>query len=196
MNYRAIWKKHFGEIPKDSDGRPYEIHHVNGDRNDNRKENLKCIPIKEHYDIHYNNGDYGACVMIAKRMNLPLDFISQIQKGVKRPGIGGVKKGSIPWNKNIKGYKLHSEKTKKILSNKNSGENNPKSKLTERDVRFIIETYLNKPDVLNVGKVMKNGIQMSYDRSFSIHYSKMYNVSPENIERIIKKKSWKYVWSE
>ena len=106
MNYRTIWKKHFGEIPKDSDGRPFEIHHINGDHKDNRIENLKCVNIKEHYDIHYNNGDYGACVMIAKRMNLSVDFISQIQKGVKRPGVGGVKKGNVPWNKNKSGYIL------------------------------------------------------------------------------------------
>jgi hypothetical protein len=194
MNYRTIWKKHFGEIPKDSDGRPFEIHHINGDHKDNRIENLKCVTIKEHYDIHYNNGDYGACVMIAKRMNLSVDFISQIQKGVKRPGVGGVKKGNVPWNKNKNGYMLHSKETKSFLSEKSSGENNPKSKLTEDDVKNIIDSYLKRPNVPDVGKIMKNGVEMSYDRSFSIQYSKMYNVSPENIDRIIKRKSWKNVW--
>lgn len=196
MNYRTLWEKHYGEIPKDSDGRSYEIHHKNGNHKDNRIENLECVTIKEHYDIHYNNGDYGACVMIAKRMNLSIDFISQIQKGVKRPGVGGVKKGNIPWNKNKKGYELHSVETKKILSEKSSGEKNPKSKLTEKNVRNIIETYLKKPEVVNVGKIMRNGVEMSYDRAFSIQYSKLYNVSPENIERIIKKKSWIHVWSK
>jgi hypothetical protein len=194
MNYRTIWKKHFGEIPKDSDGRPFEIHHINGDHKDNRIENLKCVTIKEHYDIHYNNGDYGACVMIAKRMNLSVDFISQIQKGVKRPGVGGVKKGNVPWNKNKNGYMLHSKETKSLLSEKSSGENNPKSKLTEDDVKNIIDSYLKRPNVPNVGKIMRNGVEMSYDRSFSIQWSKMYNVSPENIDRIIKRKSWKNVW--
>jgi hypothetical protein len=194
MNYRTIWKKHFGEIPKDSDGRPFEIHHINGDHKDNRIENLKCVTIKEHYDIHYNNGDYGACVMIAKRMNLSVDFISQIQKGVKRPGVGGVKKGNVPWNKNKNGYMLHSKETKSLLSEKSSGENNPKSKLTEDDVKNIIDSYLKRPNVPDVGKIMRNGVEMSYDRSFSIQWSKMYNVSPENIDRIIKRKSWKNVW--
>jgi hypothetical protein len=194
MNHRTIWKKHFGEIPKDSDGRPFEIHHINGDHKDNRIENLKCVAIKEHYDIHYNNGDYGACVMIAKRMNLSVDFISQIQKGVKRPGVGGVKKGNIPWNKNKKGYMLHSKETKSLLSEKSSGENNPKSKLTEMDVKNIIDSYLKRPNVPDVGKIMRNGVEMSYDRSFSIQYSKMYDISPENVERIIKRKSWKNVW--
>ena len=43
----------------------------------------------------------------------------------------------------------------------------------------------------NVGKIMKNGIPLSYDRAFSKKYCKKYNVTPENITRIIKKISWK-----
>lgn len=31
--------------------------------------------------------------------------ISNSHKGIKRPGIGGVKKGNIPWNKDKRGYK-------------------------------------------------------------------------------------------
>jgi hypothetical protein len=127
-------------------------------------------------------------------MNLSVDFISQIQKGVKRPGVGGVKKGNVPWNKNKNGYMLHSKETKSLLSEKSSGENNPKSKLTEDDVKNIIDSYLKRPNVPDVGKIMRNGVEMSYDRSFSIQWSKMYNVSPENIDRIIKRKSWKNVW--
>ena len=46
----------------------------------------------------------------------------------------------------------------------------------------------------DVGKVMPNGRPMSYDRSFSIEISKNYGVTPENITRIIKQKSWKKVW--
>ena len=44
--------------------------------------------------------------MIAKRMNLPSNYISTIQTGKKRPGIGGVKKGNIPWNKGKKGSQV------------------------------------------------------------------------------------------
>ena len=89
---------------------------------------------------------------------------------------------------------LHSKETKSLLSEKSSGENNPKSKLTEDDVKNIIDSYLKRPNVPDVGKIMRNGVEMSYDRSFSIQCSKMYNVSPENIDRIIKRKSWKNVW--
>ena len=33
--YRDIWKKAYGAIPKDSDGISFEIHHVDGNRNNN-----------------------------------------------------------------------------------------------------------------------------------------------------------------
>ena len=69
-NYRKIWKEAFGEIPKDIDGRPHEIHHKDGNHNNNSIDNLMCISIQEHYDIHYKQKDYGACLLISNRMNI------------------------------------------------------------------------------------------------------------------------------
>ena len=64
-DYRKLWIEQHGEIPKDEFGRSYEIHHKDGNHFNNSIDNLVCISIKEHYDIHYAQGDYGACVMIA-----------------------------------------------------------------------------------------------------------------------------------
>lgn len=188
INYRKIWEKHYGPIPKEPNGRSYEIHHKDGNRKNNNIENLSCITIKEHYDIHYNQGDYGACVMIAKRMNLPVDYISKIQQGKKRPGIGGVKKGTVPWNKNKKGYKINlSEegKNKKINNVKKN------AKIKDDDAEKIRLDYHRKIKIENnnIGKVMQNGKRMSYERAFSLEYSKLYNVSDQYIYRIIKGKS-------
>jgi len=62
MGYRKIWSKIYGEIPKDELGRSYEIHHIDGNRNNNSIENLTCVSIKEHYEIHkkqyIENGNY------------------------------------------------------------------------------------------------------------------------------------------
>lgn len=187
-NYRKIWEKHYGKIPKDNDGRPYEIHHKDGNRNNNDINNLICISIKEHYNIHYKQGDYGACVMIGKRMNLPIDYISEIQIGIKRPGIGGVKKGTIPWNKGIKGYSLNlSEKgkNKKIeILKKNAKIKDDIAKKIRNDYNKKI-----KLDNKNIGKVMKNGKIMSYERAFCLEYCKQYDVSDQYIYRIIKGKA-------
>lgn len=68
--YRKIWREANGPIPKDVDGRSYEIHHINGDHSDDRLENLKCVSILEHFEIHLSQGDYGAAAAVAKRMKI------------------------------------------------------------------------------------------------------------------------------
>ena len=69
-NYRKIYKNHHGLIPKDLDGRSYEIHHIDGNHSNNNPDNLTAITIQEHYDIHYAQGDYGACYLIASQRQL------------------------------------------------------------------------------------------------------------------------------
>ena len=67
--YRKIWENVFGEIPKDEFGRSYEIHHIDGNRKNNSIENLKCVSIQEHLDIHLKQKDEAAIHAIKIRMN-------------------------------------------------------------------------------------------------------------------------------
>lgn len=76
--YRKIWMSFYGDIPKDSTGRSYEIHHIDGDKSNNDISNLQCVSVNEHFDIHYANGDYGACALIATRMNKSKEEISNL----------------------------------------------------------------------------------------------------------------------
>jgi hypothetical protein len=72
--YRKIYEMNYGPIPKDKHGRTYEIHHIDGDHNNNNISNLKCVSIEEHYAIHYAQGDWAACLLISDRMNVsPLE---------------------------------------------------------------------------------------------------------------------------
>jgi len=71
--YRKIWENNFGPIPKDEDGRTYEIHHIDGDKSNNNIENLKCVSIKDHYNIHYQQGDWIACLRMSHRMSLTIE---------------------------------------------------------------------------------------------------------------------------
>lgn len=49
LEHRYIWIKKIGKIPKG-----YTVHHVNGNKIDNRIENLRLITNSEHGKLHYN----------------------------------------------------------------------------------------------------------------------------------------------
>ena len=186
-NYRKLWTNVYGEIPKDEFGRSFEIHHIDGNHTNDAIDNLMCISIKEHYDIHYAQGDYGACVLIAKRMNLSPSHMSDIQRGKKRPGIGGVKKGTTPWNKGIKGYKLTLSEDGKLKKAQSSKKNNIITDHMATKIRLDFEQKVKIQDD-RIGKIQRNGKPFSYERAFCIVYSGLYKVSSQYIYRILKNK--------
>lgn len=77
MHYRKIYQQYYGEIPKG-----YHIHHIDGNRSNNCIENLKCVTSKEHYDIHYSQGDYGACwaMSITGHISLTVEERSELSR--------------------------------------------------------------------------------------------------------------------
>jgi hypothetical protein len=98
-NYRKIYEQHHGPIPLDDDGRTYEIHHIDGDNTNNDPSNLIALSIKEHYDIHYSQGDYGACLAMTDRMNISVEEKSKLAKAAAAMQIA---MGTHPWqNKEV-----------------------------------------------------------------------------------------------
>lgn len=95
--YRKIYEQHFGAIPKDSDGRSYDIHHVDGNHSNNEPNNLKALTIQEHYDIHYSQRDWYACLKMAQRIKFSPEETSAIARknalklveNGKHPFLGG-----------------------------------------------------------------------------------------------------------
>lgn len=78
--YRKIYEEHFGPIPQDENGIPYDIHHCDGNRENNHPSNLMALSIKDHYALHYEQGDYGACAALSSRMKLTREEKSQLVK--------------------------------------------------------------------------------------------------------------------
>lgn len=51
-NHRAVWTMTYGPIPKG-----YIVHHRNGNKGDNRLENLELMTFSEHSRLHLNSND-------------------------------------------------------------------------------------------------------------------------------------------
>ena len=78
MNYRKIYESFHGPIPKEPNGRTYDIHHLDGNHSNNDPTNLKAVTIKEHYDIHYSQSDWMACHKLGPRMEMSPTEISRL----------------------------------------------------------------------------------------------------------------------
>jgi hypothetical protein len=88
--YRKIWEDANGLIPKDDQGRSYEIHHIDGNRKNNDLSNLMCVSIDEHIRIHAEQGELGAVQLITKRLNLTYDeYMLAICKPIDQYDLNG-----------------------------------------------------------------------------------------------------------
>lgn len=143
MSYRKIWETIYGPIPKG-----YEIHHIDGNRMNNDIENLRCVSIEEHYEIHYKQGDYLACTIMSKRMGLSEEERKVIhdmamkkrdQTGSKNPmyGRSAIKENNMKWYNNgtketmfVEGNELEGFTKGRLYYPEydKSGSNNPKAK--------------------------------------------------------------------
>ena len=64
QNYRKIWETYNNKKIPDN----YEIHHIDGNRNNNNPENLLCVSIHEHLEIHKKQNDWAAVQAILARI--------------------------------------------------------------------------------------------------------------------------------
>ena len=180
---RKTWIHHNGCIPKDSDGFSYEIHHTDGNPNNNDISNLQAISIKEHLQIHISQEDWFAAALIAKRIGHGPDYCSQLQRGKKRPGIGGAPRGRAPWNKGIKS--CFNDSTIERMKASRKGRRFGRLKISDADCLEIIGLYNSRPDVPGALVKSKNGRVVSYETAFAKHWCEMYAVTPNQIYNII-----------
>ena len=88
LMHRYIWEFYNGEIPKG-----YHVHHIDGDKSNNKIENLECIIGSSHLSSHMNKRDKQE---LRNRMSVAQEYAKL-------------------WHKSEEGHVWHSKHAKEIM---------------------------------------------------------------------------------
>lgn len=176
--YRKIYEQHYGPIPKEENGKTYEIHHIDGDHSNNDPSNLKAVTAQEHYDIHYSRGDYFACFRLAQRVNVTQHNIKKFaQAGSLAAGPSQKKRvenGTHNLLKKADGSSISGDRVKNgthhwLKADHSKGENNSR--------------YDNTVYCFENSKTKERVNMTQY------YFTRTYNLNPGNVNWLIKGKN-------
>jgi hypothetical protein len=152
MDYRKLWERYNGPIPRDDRGRSFEIHHIDGNRQNNSIDNLICLSIEEHYKLHIEQKDYFAAGLIANRLNLSEEEFRKLNenkkgrpsplKGRKRPNISKAMRGRPSPYKGLKRPEISEAKKGKKQPNISLSKLGDKNPAKRPEVRAKISATL------------------------------------------------------
>jgi hypothetical protein len=83
INYRKIYRDHYGQISKDENGRTYDVHHIDGNYNNNDPLNLIAVSVRDHYNIHKSQNDWAACQAISLTIDITLEERSELSRNTQ-----------------------------------------------------------------------------------------------------------------
>lgn len=124
--------------------------------------------------------------MIPNGWNLSPGGEYEMASGYSRKGIGGAKKGRVPWNKGKTG--CFSEETISKMQRKRKGKAHTQKFLPL--VESILERFKNHPKMSGVGKGGPNGVVLTQERAFAKMYAAEYGMSVANLRNIVMGKTW------
>lgn len=132
--YRKIYEQHCGIIPKDEFGRSYHIHHKDGNRNNNDISNLQCVSLQDHYNIHYAQGDWIACLRLAVNLNHTAEEISNLSR------VGAIKRVENNTHNFIGGEIQRNAMKKRVAAGTHNllGDRNPVHLLVEDGTHHLL----------------------------------------------------------
>lgn len=221
MNYRKLWENNYGEIPRDEKGRSYEIHHIDGNRNNNKLSNLICVSIEEHYNIHLNQyhktGSYkelASAKLLAGKLHkeanelkgykIPEKVKNKIRKKLK--GVRHNRERVEKMKKKLKGYiwsdeDIESRRKGMIQYYKDASEEELRErwdKISEANKgKKLKEETKEKLARHNVKHSDEDVLKISKMIEDGVRYkviSETFNISPSQITAIKQKKTYKWLW--
>jgi len=151
--YRRLYEKFHGPIPLDDYGRSYDIHHRDGNSHNNSPENLIAVSIQEHYDIHYSQGDWAACLSLSKRMDISQEKKSEL---AKRNAASQVARGIHPWQNSDH---QREKALKQVMEGKHPWQNSENAK--QKNLKRIEENRHNLVGGAVTKKQLKDGTHPS-----------------------------------
>ncbi len=222
MNYRKLWEDTYGPIPKDSQGRTYDIHHIDGNRRNNHIENLICLSIEDHYKIHLqqyevtkSEKEFRSLVFLSKRIGKSAhelsgwsvseetrDKIRKSLQGRKRPD-GVIEKVS----QKLKGYiwtEEHIESRRRgLIKYYEEHDRNDRKQWRENiskssKGKILSETTKEKLSRINGKLSDQEVLEIMNLINSGIRYrviSEKYNISQAQITSIKQKKTYKWLWN-
>ena len=192
--YRKIYEDHYGPIPKEENGRRYEIHHLDGNSNNNDPKNLIAVTLQEHYNIHYSQEDYIACRLIAGKLNKDPAELFELKSKSEQKKIAEGKHNLVKRND---GTSVTSDLVK---IGKHPFIKRPDGSLLSKDrvlngTNPFSQTGSNHPKYLTQLHIFKNKITGEVIEATYYDFRTKFNYDPSNVRRIIinKKKSY-YGW--
>ena len=222
MNYRKLWEQTHGPIPKDSNGRTYDIHHIDGNRKNNSIENLIGLSVEDHYKIHLkqfeenkSEREFRSLVFLSKRINENFNTLTgwtvsqEIREKIRKTLTGRKRPPEVIEKMKIKltGCKWTEEQIKSRVDGlKNFYKENDRESRSEWR-KNISEAHKGK--ILTdetKEKLSKHNSKLSDNEVLEISnliiegktykiISEKYNISPAQITSIKQKKTYKWLWN-
>lgn len=222
MNYRKIWESYHGKIPTDIFGRTFDIHHIDGNRKNNKIENLMCLSLEDHYKIHLkqfnetkSDKEFRSLIFLSKRLDRPTENltgwtvsdevrkkISESLTGKKRP-LEVIKK----FQEKLKGYVWKQEdieSRKKGLIRYHENMTDEFKKKWKKNISNSHKGKKLKDETKE--KLSKINSKLTDDEVLEINkliisgerykvISEKFNISQSQITSIKQKKTYKWLWN-
>lgn len=143
VNYRKLWEEAFGPIPKEVDGRSYEIHHIDGDNTNNVLSNLQCVTAREHYEIHKRQGDLRAAWIIKQRLKLSVEELENLRRDYVEVPFSVEHRQKM--SEAQKGRKISEETRLKMSKSQKERKRKPHSEETKAKISKTVSNLERKP---------------------------------------------------